>query len=1127
MNIEYLIGKAEKHDIELFLDNGKLGYRAYKAQPSKGLLQELSENKVAILQYLQQQAVSTADYSQPIPVSTSQQRIWTIDQLEQGSTEFHIPTVFLRSSSTDLLVLIERLKSIVEQHYVLRCNFMEKDGELYQQVESVNKLKITQEDLSHLEYQDAITQAKVHIEEDNQLAFNLADDLPLRAIFFRLPQQHAIIYINIHHIAVDENSVNLLLNQLFSEESAEKSNSLSYQYADYVYWQQAHLRSYPFKQKLAAYAEQLTGAPALHSLTLDFPYSTQTTNAAAQHKIKLNPVLTLAAFKLCHQQQITPFMLLQGALSAFLSVWTRCDDIVLGTPSILRPQDKFEQVIGCFLNLSVLRSQFNEGMTALDVIKQAKKVSLNLLDWQSIPFETLLEKLKPERSPLYSPLFQILFSMHMLEQPKNGSENNSISAIGVNRFTTKYDLTVHANVRKQHIEFNFDYKTDLFSASSIAQLANAFNLFLDTFIQAPATEITKINLVSTNDAVKISQFNATQIDYPRQKRIDQLISQQAKATPNKIAIEAEQCLTYHELEQYSQRIAQALALQGVRSGEHIGIMLERSALMVCTMLALMKLEAAYVPLDPAYPAQRLQYIFQSAQCSILISDIPGASSIVGATTCISPETLLHNASPLTLPNSVLGSEAPAYLIFTSGSTGLPKGIAIQHHNVVNLLVSMQKKPGITNQDKLLAITPISFDISVLELFLPLISGACLVIASQDARDGFSLRQRLEQGDINLMQATPAGWQSLIDAGWQGNTQLTALCGGEILSAQLANELCRRTASLWNMYGPTETTVWSSVAEVNATDHKNITIGQPIANTGIYIVSTKLQQCALNQTGEIAITGEGVCLGYVSRPELTQSRFVNLKTADGEKRAYLTGDLGRMTIEGKLHCLGRTDDQVKLRGFRIELTEIDAVMLLQPNIKQAATVIHQHNNGATLVCYYCPEQQDIANNEQLLLQQLKQKLPNYMVPDRIVRMSQFPLTPSGKVDRKALSTLTLEQQQTQQFPPETELQRELVTLWQQLTGETEIGITDNFFAIGGDSISSVKVVRFLRDHGYDMNNKLLFSHQTIQELTAHLPPLIATNTSKISEIQVDGIDMLLSADDDDSDLAAILKEFSTH
>jgi amino acid adenylation domain-containing protein len=1124
MNIEHLIGKAEQHDIELFLENGKLGYRAYQSQPNRGLLEQLSEHKDAILHYLQQQAANMPDYCKPLPVSTSQQRIWTIDQLEHGSTEFHIPVALLLPRSVDLLTLTERLKTIVERHYVLRCVFTEKEGQLYQRVDSPDKLQLSVEDLTYLPYQNAIAQAQARIAQDNQQTFNLAEDLPLRAILFRLPQQHAVIYLNIHHIAVDESSVTQLLEELLAENNVLQA-AAPVQYADYVYWQQAYLRSYIFKQHLAAYVQLLTDAPALHSLPLDFPYSPLTSNAAAQYKIDLEPDLAAAAFALCQQQQLTPFMLFQGALSAFLSIWTRSDDIVLGTPSILRPQDKFNQVVGCFLNLSVLRSQFTAGMTGLDVMKQARQLSLNLLDWQSVPFETLLEKLKPERSPLYSPLFQILFSMHMQGQQNTDSKQDSATALTISRNTTKYDLTVHASVSKQHIAFNFDYKTDLFLPSSIEQLAQAFCQFLHTFILAPATDLAQISLVTERDSARLKQYNATMFDYPKSLRLDQLITQQAEAAPDNIAIEAEQCLTYRQLELYSERIAISLAHHGVKSGDHVGIMLERSALMVCTMLALMKLEAAYVPLDPAYPLQRLKYIYQRANCTLLISDTIESATELGAKHSFSPETLLQHAQTSRPAATHLGAAATAYLIFTSGSTGQPKGIAIQHCNVVNFLLSMQKQPGITSQDKLLAVTPISFDISVLELFLPLISGACLVIAAQEQRDGFSLCQRLEQGDISLMQATPAGWQSVLDAGWKGQPGLKALSGGEILPAQLATQLTQKTAALWNMYGPTETTVWSSMAAVNNTAQSKITIGRPIANTEIYVLTPNQQLCAFGQTGEIAIAGDGVSSGYYGQPELTVSRFIRIKTAEGEKRVYLTGDLGRLTSDGQLQCLGRTDEQIKLRGFRIELTEIDAVMLTLPNIKQVATVLHKHSAGSTLVSYYCSKQPDTQDNELQLLLQLRQQLPAYMLPERLVMLPQLPLTPSGKIDRKALAALALNQHRHSHVAPKTDLQCQLVELWHKLTGQTDIGITDNFFALGGDSISAVKIVRFLREQGYDMNNKLLFSHQTIEDLTTHLPQLLTPLTGNVTEIQVDGIDMLLTGDGDNNDLTAILKEFS--
>ena len=566
---------------------------------------------------------------------------------------------------------------------------------------------------------------------------------------------------------------------------------------------------------------------------------------------------------------------------------------------------------------------------------------------------------------------------------------------------------------------------------------------------------------------QLDGWNLTAAPFPSEMRVDQLIASNSANWSARTAVEdGVGSFTYAELNARANRLARELRHRGIGREALVGLCVERSAEMVIAQLAILKAGAAYVPLDPAYPAERLRYMAQDARLQLLVTDAAAAAALdwpPGNRLMLDVDArVIEIHSDAELPADAAldaGPLDPAYVIYTSGSSGKPKGVVVPHNSVVNLLTSMASKPGLRPEDRLLAVTTLSFDIAVLELLLPLSVGACVVLASRDhSQDGVALRAKLESAEVNVMQATPTTWQMLIAAGWRGSATFKVLVGGEALSPDLANQLLHRSGELWNMYGPTETTVWSSCWRVRH-PLQGICIGTPIANTQMHILDSRLQPCPIGVPGEICISGAGVATGYLNRPDLSAERFVaNLSSAKDGGRLYRTGDRGRWRHDGQLEHLGRFDFQVKLRGHRIELGEIEACLSVQEQVAWSIAMVREDRPGdARLVAYVVPQYGTPEIVE--LRRRLRLQLPEYMVPRHYVLLDVLPLLPNGKVDRAALPkpTETAVIHDTAFWVPRTDAEVAIAQVWSQLLDLERVSSTDNFFDLGGHSLLAMRAV----------------------------------------------------------------------
>jgi amino acid adenylation domain-containing protein len=781
-------------------------------------------------------------------------------------------------------------------------------------------------------------------------------------------------------------------------------------------------------------------------------------------------------------------MTLLAAFNVLLQRYSGQDDLVIGTPIAGRSHPEVEKLIGLFVNTLVLRTDMSGNPRFVDLLQRVKKTAMGAYAHQDVPFERLVEELKPERDMSRNPLFQVLFVLQNLPRDEWKMPGVTPVPFQTEGGSEKFDLSVTLVERANGLKATFGYNTDLFDEATVVRMMGHFRRLLEAIAADPEQSIADLPLLTESEEQKLLvEFNQTAGSYSRDSSLPQLFEAQVESTPNSVAVVfQDQHLSYRELNDRSNRIAHYLRKSGVGPDVLVGIYLERSLDMVAGILGILKAGGAYVPLDPAYPKDRIGFILENAQAPVLLTQ----QSLVDTlpehpATVIRLDTdwqLIARESTENLANPAAPRNL-AYVLYTSGSTGKPKGVQIEHRNLVNFLTSMAKQPGLKSEDVLVAVTTLSFDIAGLELYLPLITGAQVVLASREqAVDGKELIALLEHSRATVVQATPATWRMLIETGWRGDSHLKVLCGGEALPSDLADLLLSRCAELWNMYGPTETTIWSSVYRVANTLANTAPIGRPIANTTMYILGAQKRPVPIGVPGELYIGGDGVARGYWDRPDLTAEKFLDDPFRPGE-RIYRTGDLAKYLADGNIQFLGRADFQVKVRGFRIELEEIEAVLAQHPAVQQGVVIVREDRPGdKRLVGYLIPKvDQDPSTAD--LREHLKASLPEYMVPSLFVKLTSLPLTPNGKINRRALPSPDWSQiESLGSVAARDPLEVMLVEIWQKVLGLPQVGVTDNFFDLGGHSLLAARLLSEVEKvAGREIPLSALFRGATVESL----------------------------------------------
>ncbi|MFE1744012.1 amino acid adenylation domain-containing protein [Coleofasciculus sp. H7-2] len=1047
--------------------------------------------------------------SNSFPLSFAQQRLWFFDQLEPGNTSYNIPAAVRVEGTLDAIALEQSLNAIIERHEVLRTAFTTVNGQPVQVITPDLKLTLPLVDLrklSNTEREQAVRQLAT---SEAQKPFDLTQAPLLRVSLLHLSEFEFVVLFTMHHIVSDGWSMGIFIQELatfykafacrdaINRVSTPRNVSrplpeLNIQYADFAVWQRQWLQGEVLEAQIAYWKKQLGGNLPVLDLPTDRPRPAVQTFQGAEEKFVLSKALTEALTKLGQQQGATLFIVLLAAFKTLLYRYTGQEDILVGSPIANRNRAEFEGLIGFFANTLVLRTDLSNNPTFKELLGRVREVALGAYSHQDLSFEKLVEVLQPDRDMSRNPLFQVLFALRNVPTETLELPGVSLTLEEMESQTARFDLVLNLSQETEGFTGVFEYNKDLFDASTVQRMAGHFQTLLESIVANSDRSISTLTFLTQPERHQLLvEWNNTHTNDSPDRCLHELFEEQVGRTPDAIAIVFEnQQLTYAELNAKANQLAHHLQKLGVKPEVLVGICVERSLEMVVGLLAILKAGGAYLPLDPAYPPDRLAFMLEDAQVSVLLTQKRLLNTLPSHNAKIVYLDSDWETQQIYSQNSVQNPSNLAYVIYTSGSTGRPKGVQISHTCVVNFLISLRQKLEVTERDIFLAVTSLSFDIAALEIFLPITVGSRVVVVTREiASDGAQLLTTLTHSGATIMQATPATWRLLLTAGWQGSKNLKILCGGEALPRQLAAQLLVRGDRLWNLYGPTETTIWSTIYPVESSD--TISIGRPIANTQVYILDRYLQPVPVGVTGELYIGGKGLSRGYLNRPELTAQKFIPnpfLEKSEKSELLYKTGDLARYLPNGELEYLGRIDHQVKIRGFRIELGEIEAVLSQHPAVQQAVVIARDNSSDRNLLAYVVPKQEEAATTPLQLRSFLKQKLPNYMVPSAFVLLEAIPLTPNGKIDRRALPEPDTARPELDSayIAPRTAIEEVVAGIWTQVLGLQQVGMRDRFFDLGGHSLLATQVISRLREaFQVELPLRYLFESPTVAGLAERI------------------------------------------
>jgi amino acid adenylation domain-containing protein len=804
--------------------------------------------------------------------------------------------------------------------------------------------------------------------------------------------------------------------------------------------------------------------------------------AVAMHRV--DGSLYDAMKRLARDEGATVFMVFAAAFQALLARYTGQEDLIVGVGVANRRREELESLVGFFVNTLALRTDLSGDPTFRELLARVKEGTLGAYSHQDLPIERLLEVLDLDRSLSHSPLFQVMlfFQNFPAQEIKlEGLTLSSVEAGTVGSGTARTDLTVFAGEDEQGLAMHLEYATDLFDAATIDAFAGHLKQMLQSLVADPSQRLSRLEILPPAERrLLLRDWNATSAETGHERSVHALFEAQAARTPDAVAISHfGQQLSYRELDQRANALAHALVGRGVQRGDLVGLFVKRSPDMMVALLGILKAGAAYIPLDPVYPAERIAFMLEDSGARQVVTQRALAPLLPGHVPApLLLEEVPFNDHPLAIDTS---PESTAYVIYTSGSTGRPKGVLLPHRAVVNFLATMAERPGMGAGDTICAVTTLSFDIAVLELVLPLTVGARIEIAdAASAADGAALARLIDNCGATIMQATPASWRMLLDAGWSGRKGLKVLSGGEPLTRELADRLLGCVGEVWNMYGPTETTIWSTIEQV-VPGTEPILIGRPIANTQLYIVDSRMQPVPAGVPGELLIGGLGVATGYHARPELTAEKFIADPFAGKPgSRLYRTGDLARWTRAGKVEVLGRIDNQVKLRGFRIELGEIESVLMEHADVRQAVVICREDRPGDKRLVAYLVAEPGATLAAAALRSFCMARLPEYMLPSAYMTLEQLPMTPTGKIDRRALPAPDAGAAATTGYvAPRTDEEETQCSRWAQVRGLEKVGIEVDFFKLGGHSLLATQLVmRIQKAFGGEVALRSLFEAPTV-------------------------------------------------
>jgi amino acid adenylation domain-containing protein len=1058
------------------------------------------------------------------PLSYAQQGLWFINQLNPDSSTYNIPIVISLQGCINLVALQDSLNEIIQRHEVLRTSFTVVDGHPTQVVNQAVTLTLAVEDLRSRSDSYGVSLSETECTQEGQrLAmefaqqpFDLSCQSLLRAKILFLNDKNSQLLVTLHHIIADGWSIGILIKELaalyeaFSTGKLLPLPKLPIQYRDFVNWQRQWLDTKRIQPLLTYWKQKLSGELTVLNLPTDRARSPIQTFTGAQAKLVLSQTLTKELKNLSRQQGVTLFMTLLTAFKTLLYRYTGQTDIVVGSPIANRNRAEVESLIGFFVNVLVLRTDLSGDLSFQELLERVKSTALEAYIHQDLPFEKLVEELQPNRDLSYNPLFQVMFVLQNMPKPNLSLSDVSITYEEGYNGTSKFDLTLFMEDSQQGLVATCEYNTDLFNADNVTRMLGHFQTLLESVVSNPQQRISDLQLLTPSEVQQLLvEWNDTKTDYPQDKCIHELFEAQVEKTPDAIAVVFEnQQLTYRELNNRANQLGHYLQKLGVKPEVIVGVCMKRSSEMLIALLAILKVGGAYLPLDPAYPQERLTFMVGDSQSKVLLTQSHLVELFAKSNVhlvCIDRDSQLLSQQNIENLFTEVKSNDLAYVIYTSGSTGVPKGVAIEHQSCVALLTWSREVFTDDDLAGVLASTSICFDLSVFELFVPLSWGGRVILVEN------ALHLPSLVAEVSLVNTVPSIIAELLQVDGLPPSVRTVNLAGEPLQNQLVQQIYQNhhIQKIFNLYGPSEDTTYSTFTQINR--DSSVTIGRPIANTQIYLLDTKLQPVPIGVPGEIYIGGAGLARGYLNQPELTKKRFIsNLLNHKLQSRLYKTGDLARYLPDGNLEYLGRIDHQVKIRGFRIELGEIENALLKHPAVREIVVLAREDKPRIQQLVAYIVLLADQTPTINELRSYLKELLPEYMIPGVFIFLDTLPLLPNGKIDRRALPvpeglrpTLT-----TTYEVPQSEAEQQIAKLWQELLNLDKVGIYDNFFDLGGHSLLMIQLNHKLRSIlQRDISVVTMFQNPTIYSLAQYLSQeqeLSFTGTRDRAQKQIEAI-----------------------
>ncbi|QKQ75845.1 non-ribosomal peptide synthetase [Nostoc sp. TCL240-02] len=1107
-----LMLRLQNMGCKIWAEDDKLRIRTSKNALTSELKQEIQANKADILAFLNSakattvmaEEIPTLSDNAPKSLSFAQQRLWLLGQLHGPSASYNMPMVLQLEGNLNIDALHCSLAYLLNRHESLRMYFPTVAGQPQVAIANLDDIEVLT--VQNWQEQEAGGEEIVSIFPSSSYSPNLQSfidayvqepfDLntgPLfKAKLLQLKGHKYVLLINMHHIISDGWSMGIFVRELrqvytaFTQGQTPKLAPLPIQYSDYANWQRHWLQGEVLENQINYWKHQLNDALPLLELPTDYPRPAQQSYRGDHDRYSLSPDLTLAIKTLSQQQGASLFMTLLATFSILLSRYSRQEDLCIGSPIANRTHSQTEGLIGFFVNTLILRNQIKPEQSFIEFLQQTSQTCLDAYSHQDIPFEYLVEQLQPERSMSHNPLFQVMLALENNESPDLSLPGLEIEWLPLTYPFAKFDLALMVIESDNQLNLTWEYATDIFEKSTIQRMAEQFEVLLKGIVDNPQQPLNTLPLMTAPELLQLQRWNQTQTDYPYDKTLVDLFEQKVEKNPHNIALVFEsQQLTYQQLNEKANQLAHYLIQNyKIKPDTLISICVERSLEMIIGVLGILKAGAAYVPIDPNYPQERIGFMLEDSGTSVLLTQsflldqLPLASlenpcQII----CLDEETftevLKENPRHQSTPNDL------AYVIYTSGSTGRPKGVMIEHQAIVNLGFAWGKAFQVQHHSRLLQFGSFSFDLSIGEIATTFITGACLYLAKKETLlPSQSLVDFLTHHKISHCFLSPSAL-SILPQATLPDLQTIGV-GGEACTGELVAQWAKGRR-FFNCYGPTESTV-NAVLALCHPNRKKPPIGQPISNIRIYILDAQNQPLPPGIPGELCIAGVGLARGYLNRPDLTTEKFIEVELFSKIERIYKTGDLARWVSDGNLEYLGRIDDQIKLRGFRIELGEIEAILLQHPSVKEAIVTLYKTESNQSLIAYVTGINNDLFTQ---LKNYLKSRLPDYMIPAQIIVLDELPLTPNGKVDRKSLPAPNGVIEGLYE-PPRNEVEQQLAQVWSAVLEHQDIGIHDNFFDLGGHSLLAIKLLNNIQQvFERQLSLSSLFQNPTIAQLSEQL------------------------------------------